>query len=190
MITTQIVIWVGMAAGVALIILVIYIVPKRDSKFIKVTDLGMVALAAALILGSQYSKIIVGNLLTLEKEVSQLRKTVSSSQEQIKLLQTSQVPKEDIINLIKKVNALDTNIERNQAQIKHIQAAVSYYQKLLGPGKFPYEKNMPQKTYDEPFEKSPAPPEIYQPKKQPEIFLQPKPETAPQPTPEIPPKKK
>jgi hypothetical protein len=180
-------IWVGVAAGSALILLVIAIVLIRTPKVIHATDLVMVGLATVLILWSQYSKIKVGAYLELEKGVKELRQNMQTTEANLTaLINNIPIPKEQLTIISERINDVEKSITKNQQTLRSVESTVSTMQKAWFPETRPFRKpDMPEKAHDDHPGKIPAPPPQKTPQPKPEIPLKPKPEQFPAFPPEI-----
>lgn len=184
-------IWAGIIAGCLLVGLVIFIVLWRGANSIQGNDLVMVALAAVLILGSQFSDITVFHLLRFKKEVNALiEKQVSLSEEKLahsleaRLTDSLEEPRIRIDALSKKfgysldrLENLKIQLERTQEKLESLSKKPDFYEPETSPGTIP-EKHPISPERKRPFQEE-------TPKTKPEVTPKPKPEREFKPKPEI-----
>lgn len=115
MTATEVSIWVGMGAGCILVVLFVIITLIRTIRKERIlgNELIMLALAAVFIVGSQYSRIKVAKILELEKEVNELRGSVTLSElEKISLSGILKASKAETDTLFKELETTRRLVER------------------------------------------------------------------------------
>jgi len=178
-----IVIVVGIIAGSSLVALVIYIILKREQKDIKWNDLIMVGLATVLIVSSQFSEISVPNILTLRKEIKEIKDDVAKSSNKVKeLITTVGTSETELKKLQKTVGTSEAKLEKFSVEMsRKIHEYESAHETLIK------ELNRILKPIRQPKIKPEPRPDI-RPEHRPEIRPEPQPDIRPETPPELMPK--